>query len=171
MTPGDSAAIPDPQQSGTLDKPVPDLSRKEAEAEHEALAREIKKHDELYYQEDAPSSPTRRMTGCVRAIRLWRSISRTCHGGRPISEGRRGSVGKIRQSHARDSHAVARECVQRRRCGRICGARPPFPRTGRNASRNNSGAENRRAFVSPALRKWKTAQSRRRAATVLWVKT
>ncbi len=42
-------------QDKDFSRPISDLSRQEAEAEYDLLAREIKTHDEAYYQEDAPT--------------------------------------------------------------------------------------------------------------------
>jgi DNA ligase (NAD+) len=55
MTSAEGDGISSLKQSGAADKPIGNLSRQEAEAEHKALLHEIKKHDQLYYQEDAPT--------------------------------------------------------------------------------------------------------------------
>ena len=66
LTPGDSVAerygsnthMYDsimPPRSNISQKPVDHLTPDEARIEHEALGAEIKEHDRLYYEEDAPS--------------------------------------------------------------------------------------------------------------------
>ncbi len=52
---GGAAPSLDPELTDTVSKPVANLSPEEARTEHDSLLREIKKHDQLYYQEDQPA--------------------------------------------------------------------------------------------------------------------
>src|SRR5258705_1977347 len=52
---GGTAPSLDSELTDTVSKPVANLSPEEARTEHDSLLREIKKHDQLYYQEDQPA--------------------------------------------------------------------------------------------------------------------
>ena len=125
-----------------------------ARAEHTRLGAEIAEHDRRYHGEDAPTISDAEYDELRRRYTRARgSLSRTRRRAVGQPQGRRAAVREIRQSPPRRADAFARQHFRRRGGRGVLRPRPALSGHGRGrAAGDGRRAEDRRAFVQPALR-------------------